>query len=814
MKKDFKEQISNFGVKMITQYKYLILILFLTLTIISYIGVQKLEIDSSNESFFPEDDPIIVQNNSFKEIFGNEEFIFVLIEADDVFGYDVLKYIRQLSDDLEENLPFVKEVTLLTNLQYMESEGYDLRIDNLIGDKIPEDRESLDRIRKRALSNNSYVDMIISEDSKETGIIINFERMPEYVYLPVEKDFKHLDQVNWETEDIIMRSDIFSEEASGLNKVSDPRKIIPPALGVILNRHQNENIKVTASGISMLDYEGDRVIAEEGAKFGLISLIICIILMIVMFKDLRATIGPFLVIFITLLVLYGTMGWIGIAASITSIIIPTLILVISVSYSIHVINHFQYKFRETGSRLEAIKYLYQEATWPIFITTITTALGFISFMIVPIRSIRDLGMFCAFGVLITYLLVMILIPAILALGKDKDVKEQKSNREKNDSQLISRWADFVVDNSLITTIGSFLLVTIFIFFSFRMPVSSDFVEIMGDDFSIVKDSKYMTERLGALYSYEVLIDLPEEGLAQDPRILKSIDEITYMINNLELTSNVLALTDIIKEINKTMHENNEEYYRIPYSQNLIAQYLLLYEISGGEGLEDWVDFNYKKMRISVQVNGFGKILQDDFDEIINLVNLYLPEGTEVTVVGDAPIMLKMLVDLIEGQVKSIILALGVITLVMILILKSVKLGLLSMIPNTLPVVVITGLMGILDYPLDVLTILIAPMIIGIAVDDTVHYFLHFKEEFERNNSYIEANKATFKKIGRALIFTSIILIVGFAIFGLSKVNSMTHVGILSAAGVFSALVADMLITPAIFVLLKPLKDKADVDVNM
>jgi hypothetical protein len=785
--------------------------LILILIAISYLGLEKLEVDSSNETFFAKDDPIIVNNNEFKKIFGNEEFIFILIESNEIFSHDVLDKIKQLSNDLEENIPFCKEVTSLTNLEYMETEGYNLVINNLIGEHIPEDEEKLNEIKEKALSKKSYVDTIISKDTKKTGIIITFENIPEYVYLPVKKGFTPLDQSNWSAEKIIMKSDIFNEEDSKLTKVYDPRKLITPALKVILNRHQDNSIKITASGIPILDYETEKVISDESAKFGLIALIVCVILMILIFKNLRAAIGPFFVIFITLLILYGSMGWFGVPVSITSIIIPTLILVISVSYSIHIINHFQNKFRENGSRLEAIKYIYKQATWPIFITTITTALGFVSFIAVPIKPIKDLGIFCALGVFVTYLLVMILIPSILSLRKDRTDKDQKFiDLERDNSKFMVKWANFVVDNSLITTVISILLVTIFISFTVKMPLSSDFIKIIGDDVKVVKDSKYVTEKLGALYSYEVLIDFPEENMAKEAKVLKSIDEMSNMIDNLELTYNISGLNDIIKEINKTMHENNEDYYKIPDSNNLIAQYLLLYEMSGGEEIENFVDFTYKKIDLSVQVNDFNIELEKDFDKIITYAQEHLPKGTKVTVVGDVPIMLKMLSRLVEGQAKSVIIALIVITIIMIIVLKSVKLGLLSMLPNTLPIIVVTGLMGILQYPLDLLTILIAPMIIGIAVDDTVHYFIHFKKEYESNNSYIEANKQTFKKIGKALVFTSIILMFGFSIFSLSKIESMTHLGILSVAGIFSALLADMLITPAIFIFLKPLNNKNDV----
>ena len=163
----------------------------------------------------------------------------------------------------------------------------------------------------------------------------------------------------------------------------------------------------------------------------------------------------------------------------------------------------------------------------------------------------------------------------------------------------------------------------------------------------------------------------------------------------------------------------------------------------------------------------------------------------------------MLNRLTEGQIKSIGAAFLVISVMMMLILRSFRVGLMSMISNVFPVVIAMGLMGLLDISLDMMTVMIAPMIIGIAVDDTVHYFVHFKQEFNKLDCYADANRETFQKIGYAILFTSVVLVVGFSIFGLSNVRSMVHMGIVSGAGILSALLADLFITPVLFVRLKP-----------
>ena len=201
-------------------------------------------------------------------------------------------------------------------------------------------------------------------------------------------------------------------------------------------------------------------------------------------------------------------------------------------------------------------------------------------------------------------------------------------------------------------------------------------------------------------------------------------------------------------------------------------------------------------------------MTDLFQDIERLGRDLFPEGTGIEIVGEVPLMMRMVNTLSQGQIRSVLAAFGVITLLMILILGSIRVGLLSMIPNSFPVLVIGGIMGMAEIPLDMVTVMVMPMIIGIAVDDTVHYIIHFKQDFLACGRYREANRGTFQKVGPAILFTSVILALGFLIFGLSDMRSMVSMGILSSAGILAALAADLLITPSLFVFLKPFGPQA------
>ncbi len=814
------EWAASVGSNVIVRYRYLFLVFVLILTAFCFMGMQRLVTDASNESFFPEGDETIVQNDRFKEIFGNEEFLFIYVEADEIFSPGALEYIRALSEDIDENLPYAKEVTSIENTEYMHTYDDVLEIEDLVGEEIPTDRESLEEIKRKALSSRLLVDRLITRDTRSTGILVTFERIPDYAFAPVDKNFNPLDQANWPAEKVIMRKQIFTEEQAKerndltLAKVRDPRKLIAPAAKVIIERHQNPNYKAIPIGVPIFDYDNELISVKEGTKLGMIALVICIAFLSLIFRRVRGVIAPVIVIASVIIIVYGLMGWLGVPSSNMTGMIPTLLLVISVSYSIHVINHFRHSFRRTGLRRESVRYAFRHAAWPCFVTAVTTSVGFASFIIVPMKPIREMGLFSAIGVFMAYLLVITIIPILYSFGGNKRTKADNisaNGGNGTDSRLMNGLASFVMKNSLAIGIVASVVLIGAILLALRIRVETDILSYMGDKVRMVRDARYVTDRIGGLFSYEVLIELPEDGMAKQPEVLKAVDAIAEEADEWEIVTMTTSLSDMIKELNWVMHNKDDEYYAIPESRELIAQYLLLYEMSGGENVEDWVDYDYRMLHVSIQTSIFTSSLEQQVDELRSFALARLPEGTKTTVVGDVPILLKMINMLTSGQIKSIAVAFLAITLMMTLILKSFRVGLLSMVPNIFPVVIIMGTMGLLGIPLDMMTIMIAPMVIGIAVDDTVHYFIHFRQEYRERGGYTEANRETFQKVGYAIVFTSVVLIFGFSIFCLSIMSSMANTGLVASVGVFSALVADLFITPVLFVHLKPFSRAKQVD---
>lgn len=803
----FNQKLANIGINGIIGLRFFWLLAVTGIVIFFGFGLQDLHLDSSNESFLPKTDELYLANERFKDQFGNEEFVFILVKADETFSTRSLNRLRNLQTDLEERLPFIDEVNTITSVEYMKTDGDALLVEDLVAEEIPTQYEQLEEIKRRLASSRLYFERIVTRDWAHVGIAVTFERMPESVWVEAEKGFTPMDQADWELENIIEADGIFDDVSEypekELVEVPDPRKLVSPALRKILHDHQQEDFKLLATGMPIGDYEVDQITAEEGNKLGLLALGVAFFFMLILFRNPVGVLSPLLVMVYAVVILFGAMGWLGIPVSMGSMFVAPLLMVLSVSYSIHFINHFNFYFRQKGERLRAIHYAYGQSTWPCFLTAITTAIGFASFLIVTMKPIRDVGIACGSGALISFILVMIIVPIFYSFGRDGKTSKQSGTGQVLPAGMVAL-SEFVLRRQLFIILISCLLVVFGAGYFLKTPVETDMLKLLGKDNKFVKDSNSITDILGGYYSYEVFIELENDDDAKNPQHLHSLHRLAEEAKKWSTVKSTMSLVDLVQEISYVMNDRKAEFYQIPDTRKEIAQYLLLYEISGGGELNHWVDYNYSKLRLSVQMSD-SKNMEEHINHMRELATGLFPPNTEINLVGDVPILLKLMNLLTIGQLKSIAAAFVVICLVMILILRSFQAGIISMIPNMFPLFIIGGLMGLLQINLDIMTIMIAPMVIGIAVDDTVHFFIHFKDELFGFKNYNRANRQTFIKIGHALLFTTIVLSLGFSILGFSSVDGIVNMGFLAAVGIVAALVADYFIAPVLLAKLRPFK---------
>ncbi|MBQ9630340.1 MAG: MMPL family transporter, partial [Treponema sp.] len=395
--------------------------------------------------------------------------------------------------------------------------------------------------------------------------------------------------------------------------------------------------------------------------------------------------------------------------------------------------------------------------------------------------------------------------------------EKKKQSLRKTDLLYTRFGEWVIKSRLAIVIVSAVVTVVSFVGLLKLTVNMDYVSMMGKRIPYVARILSITEaKLGNQYSYDMMIEYPDEDAFKNPEAMLSLDNFAKDLGNLRSTkisgnkARVSSVCEIVKEMNRTLNSDLENFYTIPEDDEYLAQLLFLYEISGGENLSNYISDDYTTARVHVEMSGYdaNKIAADKRDAL-DLAEKYFP-GAKASCIGTAISMAEMNQVLVNGELKSVFGSFAIILVILIIAFSSIRAGLIAMLPNITPVLLVGGIMGICKFPLDMLTMTIMPMVLGIAVDDTIHFTNHVKYEFELTHNYHEAIINSFVKIARSMLATTIILCAMFFMYMFSPIAMLSKVGLLAIVGLASALVADYTLTPALLYMIKPIgKEKQE-----
>lgn len=762
----FKNQGKN-----IVRFRWLIIIGVLLATLISIIGIKHIQTDDSFDAWLLEGDPLLVSKEKFKQIFGNSEYIVILAEQENIFSKETLEKIRELSNELESNVPLVDKVTSITNLDFIKGNEAGICIDELIPDEIPDDKNQLLDLKRLAETKPHLKNRIFNTNGKSAAIVLRLVPYPED------------------------------------NTESYYRIKITEEVYKIINKAKYSALTLTPSGMPVVNHDKGIFYKAESATIFKAAILIMLLVLALSIRSIVGVIAPAITAICSILWVFGIQGFLGTKVQSMVVILPALLLlVVAVGYSIHVFSFFNQHFREGSSRLEAIEYALYNVSWPIFLTVITTVLGFLSFLMVPISAIRWIGVTSAALVAVSYPLVIIITPALLSFGKNINQKRESNQSATFIENFLVKFGEWVLRNN--KSIGATAIVVTGIFMAFlpSVEVNTDIEHSEGMRVPYVQRVFKVANDIGSFYSYDCSIELPEDGMAKIPENLKKLDKLSEKISISPMVKRTRSITDIIKDLNSTMNADNKEFYTIPDDPETLAQLMLLYEMSGGSDQEDWVDYDYRHLRLTVELKSFNSI---DYLQQVQYIKEAIARdfpGSKLLLTGSIVVFTTMIDYMLYGQLWSIVVAMLTIGLIMAMLFGSLKLGIVGMIPNIIPLIFVGGTMGMMGIPLNFMTIMVSPMILGIAVDDTIHFITHFKISYNKSGSIKTANLETFKSVGLAMFLTSVTIILGFIPFGLSLSIGYVHMCLLVAISVISALLADYLITPNLISWSKPMSE--------
>ncbi len=760
------------------KFRWLILLVTAIVTFLACLGLPQLQMTSSEEEWFDDWDKVKIDQAHFKEKFGSDDTYMVMVRADDVFAPEVLQAIDRLSRRLENEVPYADRVVSLTHnlsIPVANDEGFEV-IDPFEGG-VPTDPQELESKKRLILSRESLVNNIVSDDSKETWVILSL------------KSYE-----------------------GGVDFGKD--SIAPFAREVIYSdEFKSDKFEMLPTGMSYTEMEENEVISRECAMrigFGFLVMVFCLVLFV---RSLRGVVVPAIATVGGIASVLGINAWLGIIGDESMVALPVLLgMALSVGYSIHYINSFRMHFRCTGNRRESVICAVEETGWPILFTVITTVASLISFLFAGIRPIRWIGGISAGIVTMVYLYVIILIPILMSFGKNAkpDPTQVKSAGATKADILFEFFGRKVCRHSWIVATISAAIMLLQVPGMMHIDVNMDYTETMGEKIPFVTRLKDMLSgKLGSLYDFNVMVEFENDDALKDPANMKRIEELEQKLGTLQLTKvsgdkpRVQSVTRLVKEMNRTLNADSIEYYTIPDAQDMLTQLLFLYEISDPDALFERMDENYKTTFIHIELAGYdaNKIVED-----LDSANAYAARifpDAKVSVVGEVVNYAEMNGKLVGGLLRSFGGSFVIIAIMMILAFGSIKAGLIGMIPNVAPVLLIGGVMGYSGMPLDMITMIVMPMILGIAVDDTIHMNNHIKYGFERTGSYRQALLLSYREIGKTMGMTTFILCAMFFVFIFSPMGALHNVGLLSIVGLGAALIADYTLTTALVYLTKP-----------
>ncbi|UTD03682.1 MMPL family transporter [Treponema socranskii subsp. buccale] len=772
------------------KFRWLFLLAMFVITAVGLSGLRKFVAEDLQEDWFGDKEKIKLATDRFEETFGNEDVITVLVQTKDVFDSDVLNMIDRLGNEMMETIPYARDVMSVVEVSVAKGTDDGMQVVTPFEDGIPdthtaEGKAEMESIKKFLLSREAIANKLVSEDSTETWVIL-------YLYGYGDEDNK-------------ARTGMYKAGRAAHKLLDDPK-------------WQSDKWNLICAGTPYTECEETDVMQKEMSRnliSGFIAMIICLILFV---RSLRGLIVPLFSTVGGIGVVFGFMSYFGIVADQNMMTIPILLgMALSVGYSIHYINSFKLHFRQTGLRKESVIMSVEETGWPLFFTALTTIASLISFALVDIGPLKWLGLTSSATVLVIFLYAIILIPVLLSFGKDKTTEPNATMQKTTKTDLaFESFGMRVLKHSKAVLIVGFAMIIVFIPGIFKIRVTLDYIEMLGLKIPyIARLAKLQNTQLGSVYSYKILIEYPDVDEFKKPERMFALEKLENTLGNLSLTrkSNgkprVKSVLDIVKETNRMLNGDDPAYYSIPDDEDLLTQELFLYEITGGSRLYDWLNADYNMVYVNVDLATYdsSQIASNVADAEKAAEELF--PGAEVSAIGAVAEFAEMNGKIVRGELKSFAGSFIMIAAMLILVFMSIRTGLIGMIPNVTPVIILAGIMGYFRFRLDMMTMTVMPMILGIAVDDTIHFINHVKYYYEVHGNYKDAILRTYLEIGKTMCMTTVIICAMFLIYAFSPMNTMHRIGMLSIVGLTTALAADYLLTPVLIYVTKPFGKEFD-----
>ncbi|MGB5812270.1 MAG: MMPL family transporter [Polyangiales bacterium] len=747
------------------RWKWLVLLGTLAVASLAASGLQFIEFKNDYQYFFREDNPQLRAFEDLQEIYTKNDNILIVVEpkSGSVFEPQTLEAVGAITERAWQ-LPFATRVDSITNFQYSHAEEDDLIVDDLVDAERQYSADERSALRDIALAEPLLRRRLISQDADVTAIYVRHT-------LPRKN------------------SDEATKAALAVRALAaDIEKEFP-------------GHEVYLTGSVMLSNSFFEASVQDLSTLVPLMYLVILLTALIFLRSLWGMVVTVIVIMLSSATAMGISGWLGIPITPPSSGAPTVIMTLAVADSIHLLVSFFQAMRKGLTKREAMTDSMRVNLGPVFLTSLTTAIGLLALNLSDVRPFNDLGNISTIGVIAAYVYTMVLLPPLVAILPFR----ARMKPATQTSGAVVGLGEFVIRRrKALLWVGTIAVVFLGAMAT-RNELNDEFVKYFDESFAFRVDTDFASERLSGIYTMEFSLDSGEEGGIANPEFLVNVDAFAQWLRSQPDVDHVFTLSDTFKRLNKNMHADEAQWYALPDKRDLAAQYLLLYEMSLPYGLDlnDTINIEKSSTRMIVTCRNVSAVRMR---EIQAQAELWLRENTPEYMWTVPASTNLMFAHISERNIKSSLLgsfiALGLIAIILAIAFRSLKFGAISILPNLFPALMAFGIWGLTAGQIDVGNAIVTTMALGIIVDDSVHFLSKYlRARRESGMDSHEAVRYAFSTVGSALVVTSFVLVSGFAVLSLSPFGLNAGMGLLTAIVLLVALVADLLFLPPLLMMI-------------
>ncbi len=744
----------------VVKYRWLIIIATLLIVSVAGSGAQFLTINNDTRVFFSKENPQLQALEALENTYNKSDNVLFVVEPKDgnVFTSKTLAAVIELTEQSWQ-VPYSSRVDSITNFQHTDVEEDDLIVEDLVRDTGNMSEEDLGRVKRIALSEPQLVNNLLSSSGHVTGVNVN-----------ILAPGKSMNEVR--------------EIAVFARTIADSFRESYPDINLYI-----------AGGVMFDNAFGE---ASEDDMASLIPLMFVTLIVIVglLLRSIFGTLSTLVVIMFSMITGMGLAGWLGISLNPASVTAPTLILTLAVADSVHILVTMFQCMNQGKTKHEAIAESIRLNLVPVFLTTVTTAIGFLTMNLSDVPPFRDLGNIVAVGVMSAFAYSVFFLPAIVAV---LPLKKKPMGSYRGCS--CGRLADLVINKRRQLFAGTIILFFVLATGLLLIDFNDDFVTYFDESYEIRIASDFAEENMSGLDRIEYSLESGETGGINNPDYLKTVEKYTDWYREQPKVVHVSTITDTMKRLNRDMHGSDESYYRIPEQRELAAQYLLLYEMSLPFGLDlnNQINIDKSATRMIATLKDMNANEIRDLDERARQwLKSNAPESMYTYGSGISIMWAHITGRNIKSMIGACFWALVLISGILMLAFRSPRMGLISLIPNLAPAFMAFGLWGMIKGEVGLGLSVVVTMTIGIVVDDTVHFLSKYlRARREQGMEPSGAIQYAFDNVGSAMWITTAALVAGFMVLTLSGYKMNFDMGLMSAITITLALALDFLFLPAL-----------------